>query len=92
MHDPLEQACPVCAQGVRPNMRYPAYLCHDCSKSAVSPDGRPLEFFNLSLSGGYGARYADTGEPYPSHECLVAGIRCHADEARFGGIVIQAIS
>jgi hypothetical protein len=54
-------------------------------------DGRKLRFFNLDFSGGFGASYADTGEPYDSHQCYVEGIECRADEARFGGIVIEAI-
>jgi hypothetical protein len=33
----------------------------------------------------------DTGEEYPGRECFINGIRCEAEEARFGGIVIQAV-
>ena len=43
------------------------------------------------MSGGYAAEYADTGDPYESHECFVDGIECYADEARFGGIVIETV-
>jgi len=43
------------------------------------------------MSGGYAAEYADTGDPYDSHECFVDRIECYADEARFGGIIIQPI-
>jgi hypothetical protein len=57
----------------------------------MSPDGRPLTFGNESMSGGFVAHYADGGAPYASHECLIDGIRCYADEARFGGIVIQVV-
>jgi hypothetical protein len=46
----------------------------------------------VSLSGGYAARYADTGEPYSSHACYIDGLPCWADEARFGGIVIERIA
>lgn len=35
------------------------------------------------------APYQDTDEAYDSHQCFIAGIRCHVDEARFGGIVIE---
>jgi hypothetical protein len=56
---------------------------------ASSRSGRVLAFSNAGLSGGFVARYADTGESYDSHECFIDGVRCHADEARFGGIVIQ---
>jgi len=63
----------------------------ECAKRATAPDGRRLEFFNVGLSGGYGARYADNHERYQSHDCLIDGLPCRADEARFGGIVIEAL-
>ena len=69
--------------------RYPRYLCQQCVASATDHSGRPLQFFNEGLSGGFLARYADTGEPVNSHLCFVNGIQCWADEARFGGIVVQ---
>jgi hypothetical protein len=50
-----------------------------------------LEFFNTDLSGGFVARYRDTLETYRSHACWIDGVPCHADEARFGGIVIEVI-
>jgi hypothetical protein len=81
--------CPICLAEVCPNKRYPKYLCSQCSSRATDAFGRSLEFGNVGLSGGYVAAYADTGEEYPSHECFVDGIRCRADEARFGGIVIE---
>jgi len=46
-------------------------------------------FYNIDASGGFQAFYADTDAPYPSHACEVDGIPCRADEARFGGIVIE---
>jgi len=33
----------------------------------------------------------ETSEPHASHICYIRGIRCYADEARFGGIVIQVL-
>ncbi|MDO7841558.1 hypothetical protein [Sphingomonas immobilis] len=86
---PEIQHCPICGTAVRPNPRYPNYLCQTCAVRAKSSDGRPLTFFNTDMSGGYEARYADNGTPYGSHDCYVDGVLCHADEARFGGIVIQ---
>lgn len=41
------------------------------------------------MSGGYEAVITDTQEKYPSHICYIEGHKCWADEARFGGIVIQ---
>jgi hypothetical protein len=85
------QECPICHAAVSPNPRYPRYACDLCAARAVSSDGRPLRFGNESLSGGFAAHYADSGEPYASHECFIDGIRCYANEARFGGIVIEVI-
>lgn len=83
------QLCPVCGITQTPNPRYPRYLCGECAAKSTDESGRPLKFHNQSLSGGFQASYADTGEPRESHVCFVQGIRCRADEARFGGIVIQ---
>lgn len=41
------------------------------------------------MSGGFIAGYADNGEEHGQHICYIDGIKCWADEARFGGIVIQ---
>ncbi|MCK8783850.1 hypothetical protein M0638_05580 [Roseomonas sp. NAR14] len=90
MHQPVtSQPCPICGRAVAASPRYPRYLCRDCAGRACTADGRKLEFFNAAASGGYMARHADDGTDHPSHECYVDGRRCHADEARFGGIVIQ---
>jgi hypothetical protein len=48
-------------------------------------------FSNVSLSGGFVARYADTGEARESHVCFIDGVKCWADEARFGGIIIRPV-
>ena len=80
------------SQPVRLNPRYPRYLCHKCAPLASAPDGRLLNFANEGISGGYVAIYGDTGEPYDSHVCFVQGVTCWADEARFGGIVIEALA
>ncbi|MCU0610388.1 MAG: hypothetical protein MUE60_01190 [Candidatus Eisenbacteria bacterium] len=86
------QKCPICLATVTPNPRYPRFLCRQCATRATSVDGRQLEFANTDFTGGFAASYADSGEEYPSHECYVDGVRCHADEARFGGIVIEAVA
>lgn len=76
---------------MRPSVRYPRYVCQECASRAQSPNGYPLAFFTLSLSGGYGAVYADSKETYESHYCMIDGVPCYTDEARFGGIVIQVV-
>ena len=82
-------SCPICGVSLNPNPRYKKYVCHECASKAVAPDGRPLSFSNIGLSGGYIATYAGTDIEYQSHECLIDNVRCLADEARFGGIVIE---
>ena len=84
-----KQRCPLCGLEVQELPRYPRYVCHTCARKATSADHRPLAFFNEGFSGGFVAQYSDTGERYPSHICTIDGIECYANEARFGGIVIQ---
>jgi len=81
--------CPICEKELRPYARYPSYVCNECSSKAVSKTGRKLIFSNIDFSGGYAAYYEDTKKEYDSHLCFIDGIECFADEARFGGIVIQ---
>ena len=71
--------------------RYPRYICPDCAHRAADEEGRSVEFYNESFSGGFMAKYADTGEKRESHICFIDGVKCRADEARFGGIVIQVM-
>lgn len=84
-------ACPICSCPLRPNSRYPRYVCGGCVAKAVAPNGRPLSFSNVDATGGYMARYTDSGEEYSGHECQIGGTPCRADEARFGGIVVEAL-
>lgn len=92
------QFCPICKRDVKPDPRYPNYLCRECSDQAISTDGRPIVFSNFDIRNnnsrgisyaGYRAFYSDTKERYDSHICFVNGIKCRADEAYFGGIVVQ---
>lgn len=85
------QTCPICSRPVEPSKRYPNYVCADCAKQAKSQDGRALIFHNESFSGGYVAKYADSGEAYDSHDCYIHGIKCYADEHYSGGIVIKKV-
>lgn len=86
------QRCPVCKDKVTKNQRYPRYLCRICAIQAADESGQPLEFRNTAISGGFEARYAQTQKIRRSHVCFVRGIRCWADEARYGGIVLQTFN
>jgi hypothetical protein len=81
--------CPICASEMRHDPRYPRAVCRSCASRVTDAAGRPLELFNVSPTGAYGASYKDTGEDYPSHDCYIDGIQCRADEAHLGGIVVQ---
>ena len=83
--------CPICHKEQDLSERYPNYVCQDCKELATDKSNRKLEFFNTSFAGGYGARYADNKEPYDSHVCYIQGKECRADEAYFGGIVVQTV-
>jgi hypothetical protein len=87
----MDQACPICGAAVSANPRYPKYLCADCVQRASDENGKRLSFSQSSRDGRYAARYLVSGEPYSSHECFVDERKCWADEARFGGIVVQLI-
>jgi predicted amidophosphoribosyltransferase len=89
---PEEQLCPICGKAQKKIPRYPDYICRDCAKRASDEQGRPLEFFNQGMSGGFYARHVGTREKSDNHICFIDGIKCWADEARFGGIVIQPFS
>lgn len=74
---------------MRDNPRYPRRVCRACVERACDEEGRLLRFYNTSLSGGFVARYADSGEDRESHVCFIDDVRCWADEAHMGGIVVQ---
>jgi len=81
--------CPVCGKAGEVSPRYPRYICVECAHRAVDEHGRRLQFSNVAFSGGFEARYVDSGELRESHKCYFDGIRCIADEAHMGGIVVS---
>ena len=90
----IEISCPICDTTTKTLPRYPRRVCGTCAAKASDESGRALEFFNTSIGGGFIAYYADSNqtETHPGHLCFIDGIRCYADEARFGGIVIQTLT
>ena len=81
--------CPICNCSLDLVERYPRYVCADCAAKTTDSSGRRVDFRNLDFVGGCGGFYPDTEEIYPSDDCFINGIACFAQEARFGGIVIQ---
>ena len=87
----MTHQCPICGKALREMLRYPHYVCGECASRATSADGRRLNFYNIGVSGGYAAKYADDLTDYDSHYCYIDGHPCIANEARFGGIVVQIL-
>ena len=90
----VTQRCglPMCDLLVNPSPRYPSYVCSDCRHQSppVDASGNQIDFFNADFAGGFISETTVNGEKIRgnNHECFIRGVRCRADEARFGGIVI----
>lgn len=83
------QFCPTCKRYVSASSRYPNYVCNKCISLATDKSGKAIEFHNTEPSGhGRSGRYKDNGKAYTFKTCYIKGIKCEADEAYMGGIVI----
>jgi hypothetical protein len=87
----MRHNCPICLAKVNHWERYPNQVCEGCADWACDREGRRLRFSNANLTGGFIAFYADTNEKYYGHICYIDGIKCYADEHRFGGIVVEVV-
>ena len=79
----MEKSCPICNDKMNYSERYPNMVCH---KTLTGKDEK-IEFYNIDHTGGFYSLVND--EIGDIHECYIEGHKCHADEARFGGIVVQ---
>lgn len=89
---PGEHPCPICCAPVLASPRYPQKLCPVCVLEATDAEGRSIHFTNTGLSGGLEARYSDDERSLADCECFVRGIRCRAEECKFGGFVVQPVT
>jgi hypothetical protein len=86
----LEIECPTCGGVSKTLLRYPRSVCQECRGIPMDKDGKLLSFWNTTLLGtGCIGKYVDSGEEYNSNICYIKGKECFAEEAKFGGIVIQ---
>ena len=83
--------CPICSKPTPHQQRYPLSVCRNCFNKTSDRTGRKISFSNLDFGGGYRAVVEETGKEYNSHVCYIDEVKCRADEARFGGIVIQVV-
>jgi len=94
--------CPICLETLTHFCpRYPKAICSKCADSNIKDnDGNLVSFHNIYISGGFISKHTINNNYNNSvivekkeHECWVnngiENIKCYADEARFGGIVIQ---
>jgi len=93
--DKSTQYCANCEQPVRFFERYPNYICQDCKNLLTDEQGRKVVFYNTHPLGtgcqGY-YRGSDLKELYPSEYCFIEGHKYRAQEARFGGIVVEKVA
>lgn len=93
----LKQWCSNCYKEVYYQGRYPKYICGDCSSKEITDNEENiLDFSNLGFSGGFRiTRRNRSGEIIEVDvtkqfcNCIIDGKEYFAEEARFGGIVIQ---
>lgn len=89
---PRMRDCPVCSAKVEYQERYPNRVCAGCAARTADENGRKISYMTLSFAGGLRAAFDDTGERYADQFCYVDGIKCRAEEDRFGrGIVIEIV-
>jgi hypothetical protein len=60
MNGPEFHPCQICSAFVQHQLRYPDAVCRDCYGKACDSQGRKLNFFNLSMNGGFETVLADT--------------------------------
>lgn len=79
--------CPICDKNMIYSERYPKMICHTCIELTVNKNGESIKFYNIDITGGFISIVNDVkGE---EHECYINNRKCRADEARFGGIVVE---
>ena len=84
-----ESECPICNELRITTQKYPNKICEKCQKLTVTKNNEKIEFFNIDHTGGF---VSIVNKKYGNiHECYVNNIKCYADEARFGGIVVSKV-
>lgn len=88
--------CPLC-RGLAPwTERYPAAVCADCGATTRCRHHRLVAGRNTSWNGGFEAVHRDDGsvcdDATAGGGVTVAGLPCRMGEARFGGVVVEAVA
>jgi len=87
------QECPSCKKHIKICHRHPKYICRECLQTYpfLNEKGQEVIFSNIDWTGGFVSRVKGSDICEADHICFINGIKCWADEFRFGGIVIEAI-
>lgn len=85
------QSCPICSIQMNVMERYPNRICNSHYGECRDMEGNIVTFENEGPQGGFVSCHIVNGKIEKRRDgyCLVRGQRCHAEEMRFGGIVIQ---
>ena len=80
--------CPICNQTHKTLARYKQSICETCLNFYGTKDinGTKKEFYNIDIWGGIKCLMNE--KEIDDFSCYVNRVKCHAQEARFGGIVI----
>lgn len=88
--------CPICKTMMDTfQERYANVVCNDCINvyKIYDKDGNSIKFGNVDISGGLKSitknKHDESETIGDNNECYINGFQCIAEEARFGGIVIQ---
>lgn len=87
-----KQTCPSCYAELVFSERYPGMICYKCGAKLTDIKGRKVEYCNVNPPGtGCQGYYSDSNwtEKYDSDICYIGNDEFFAQEARFGGIVVQ---
>ena len=74
-----EQNCPICKELVKPNPRYPNYVCNTCLANGIEVNGKNISVSEIDVYSNLEV------------QCSLKGIECKVQEAKFGGAVVQVI-
>lgn len=97
---PPTHPCPVCGAPAPHADRYPLSVCPTCAGRTTDSADRPISAFNEGLGGGFIVFFTDSpvgaqgevcAEVMASGLCWIDGQQCSISEARFGGVVVQAL-
>ena len=91
-----QQYCPTCKKSVLYTPRYPKSICAACAALPITDEqGLHLSFYNLGIGGGLKVVYKNGTETIKEEIisdqklCFLQGTPLLAQEARFGGVVLQ---